>query len=90
MYTKTVKVQNENGLLARPSTFFIQKANEFKSVIWIEYENKRVNAKSLLGVLSLSVPQGKEVKLIAEGEDEKKAIDGLVEAIETHFAQYFK
>lgn len=53
MYVKDVLVQNQVGLHARPATFFIQKANEFKSSIWVEKEERRVNAKSLLGVLSL-------------------------------------
>ena len=53
MFVKDVTVQNQVGLHARPATFFIQKANEFKSSIWVEKEERRVNAKSLLGVLSL-------------------------------------
>ena len=53
MYTKEATVNNQVGLHARPATFFIQKANEFKSSIWVEKEERRVNAKSLLGVLSL-------------------------------------
>ena len=53
MYVKEVTVENQVGLHARPATFFIQKANEFKSSIWVEKEERRVNAKSLLGVLSL-------------------------------------
>ena len=55
MYDKDVLVQNQVGLHARPATFFIQKANEFKSSIWVEKDERRVNAKSLLGVLSLGI-----------------------------------
>ena len=55
MYTKEITVNNEVGLHARPATYFIQKANEFKSGIWVEKEERRVNAKSLLGVLSLGI-----------------------------------
>ena len=55
MYTQEITVNNEVGLHARPATFFIQKANEFKSGIWVEKEDRRVNAKSLLGVLSLGI-----------------------------------
>ena len=58
MYTKTAVVNNQVGLHARPATFFIQKANEFKSSIWVEVEERRVNAKSLLGVLSLGIVKG--------------------------------
>ena len=59
MYVKEVTVENQVGLHARPATFFIQKANEFKSSIWVEKEERRVNAKSLLGVLSLGIVGGK-------------------------------
>ena len=55
MFYKDVTVENQVGLHARPATFFIQKANEFKSSIWVEKEERRVNAKSLLGVLSLGI-----------------------------------
>ena len=55
MYTQNVTINNEVGLHARPATFFIQKANEFKSGIWLEKDERRVNAKSLLGVLSLGI-----------------------------------
>ena len=59
MFVKEVAVQNQVGLHARPATFFIQKANEYKSSIWVEKEERRVNAKSLLGVLSLGIVGGK-------------------------------
>ena len=77
MYVKDVKVQNQVGLHARPATFFIQKANEFKSSIWIEKEERRVNAKSLLGILSLGIVGGTTIRIIADGSDEQLAVDGL-------------
>ena len=83
MCVKEVVVQNQVGLHARPATFFIQKANEFKSSIWVEKEERRVNAKSLLGVLSLGITNGMTVNLIAEGTDEKEAIEGLATLIDT-------
>ena len=58
MYMKEAVVNNQVGLHARPATFFIQKANEFKSSIWVEKDERRVNAKSLLGVLSLGIVKG--------------------------------
>lgn len=58
MYIKQATVNNQVGLHARPATFFIQKANEFKSTIWVEKDEQRVNAKSLLGVLSLGIIKG--------------------------------
>ena len=79
MYTQEITVQNEVGLHARPATYFIQKANEFKSGIWVEKEERRVNAKSLLGVLSLGIIKGSTIDLIADGTDEKDAVDALVE-----------
>ena len=87
MYAKEVVVQNQVGLHARPATFFIQKANEFKSTIWVEKEERRVNAKSLLGVLSLGIVGGMDIKIIADGADEKNAVDGLVKLVQSGFAE---
>ena len=82
MYTREITVKNEVGLHARPATYFIQKANEFKSGIWVEKEERRVNAKSLLGVLSLVIMKDTTVTLNADGSDEKEAVDALAELIE--------
>ncbi|MBO6141065.1 MAG: HPr family phosphocarrier protein [Ruminococcus sp.] len=87
MTLKEVVVQNQVGLHARPATFFIQKANEFKSSIWIEKEERRVNAKSLLGILSLGIVGGTTIRVIADGSDEEAAVDGLVELVESGFAE---
>lgn len=81
MTVKEAVVNNQVGLYARPATFFIQKANEFKCSIWMEKDERRVNAKSLLGVLSLGVVQGTTVNLIADGVDEAEAVDSLVELL---------
>ena len=86
MCEKDVTVQNQVGLSARPATFFIQKANCFKSSIWIEKEERRVNAKSLLGVLSLGIIGGTTIKIICDGSDEAEAIEGLVSLVESGFA----
>ncbi len=85
MYSKEVVVQNKVGLHARPATFFIQKANEFKATIWIEKDERRVSAKSLLGVLSLGITRGVNVNLIAEGPDEEAAVNQLVDLIQSNF-----
>lgn len=85
MFVKDVVVQNQVGLHARPATFFIQKANEFKSSIWIEKEERRVNAKSLLGILSLGIVGGTSIRIIADGTDEQEAVDGLVDLVEGGF-----
>lgn len=87
MYTKEATVNNQVGLHARPATFFIQKANEFKSSIWVEKDDRRVNAKSLLGVLSLGIVKGTAINLIADGPDEEAAINALVELINSEFAE---
>jgi phosphocarrier protein len=87
MYVKSVKVQNQVGLHARPATFFIQKANEFKSSIWVEKDERRVNAKSLLGVLSLGIMGGTDIKIMAGGSDEEEAVDALVALVESGFAE---
>ena len=87
MYTQEITVNNEVGLHARPATFFIQKANEFKSGIWVEKEDRRVNAKSLLGVLSLGIVKGTTITLIADGSDEKDAVAALVDLVKDNFGE---
>lgn len=87
MYSKDVMVQNQVGLHARPATFFIQKTNEFRSSIWIEKEERRVNAKSLLGILSLGIIGGTQIKIIADGADEQAAVNALVELVESGFSE---
>ncbi len=85
MYVKDVTVENQVGLHARPATFFIQKANEYKASIWVEKEERRVNAKSLLGVLSLGIVGGTAIRIIADGSDEQQAVDGLIKLIQSGF-----
>ena len=87
MYMKEVMVQNQVGLHARPATLFIQKANEFKSSIWVEKEERRVNAKSLLGVLSLGIVGGTNIKVMADGADEEAAVDSLVKLVQSGFSE---
>ena len=84
---REVAVQNSVGLHARPATFFIQRANEFKSSIWVEKDERRVNAKSLLGVLSLGIVKGTSISIIADGSDEEEAVKTLVELIESNFSE---
>ncbi len=85
MKTHEVVITNASGLHARPATFFIQKANCYKSTILVEKDDRKVNAKSLLGVLSLGIAKGMTVTLIAEGQDEEAAIDGLVSLVNSGF-----
>ncbi len=86
MFAKETVVQNQVGLHARPATFFIQKANEFKSSIWIEKDERKVNAKSLLGVLSLGVTKGISVTISADGADEEEAVNSLIDLISSDFS----
>ena len=82
MISQSVTIQNSVGLHARPATFFVQKANSFKCSIWVEKDDCRVNAKSLLGILSLGITRGTKVTLIADGEDEAVAVEGLAELVD--------
>ena len=86
MVSRNITIKNSVGLHARPATFFIQKANSYKSSLWIEKEDCRVNAKSLLGVLSLGIVKGMTVTLIADGSDEEDAVKGLVDLVDSGFA----
>ena len=87
MISCNVTIKNSVGLHARPATFFIQKANSYKSSIWVEREDRRVNAKSLLGVLSLGIVKDMTITLIGDGVDEKEAIDGMAALVETGFSE---
>ena len=86
MISRQVTITNSSGLHARPATFFIQKANSYKSSIWVEKDERRVNAKSLLGVLSLGIVGGTEITIIADGIDEEEAVSSLVKLVESGFA----
>ncbi len=87
MIVKDITVQNQVGLHARPATFFIQKANEFRSSIWVEKDERRANAKSLLGVLSLGITGGTDIRIIADGQDENDAVEALEKLVDSGFAE---
>ena len=87
MVKREMTITNNIGLHARPATFFIQKANSFKSSIWIEKDDRKVNAKSLLGVLSLGIAKGMVVTLVAEGQDENDAVQALIELVQSGLAE---
>ena len=87
MISRDVTIKNNVGLHARPATFFIQKANSYRSSIWVEREDRRVNAKSLLGVLSLGIVKGTTITLIADGADEKEAVAALVDLVNDNFGE---
>lgn len=83
MLSRDVAIVNSMGLHARPATFFVQNAHKYKSSIWVESGDRKVNAKSLLGVLSLGIAKGMTVTLIADGYDEEEALAGLAELIDS-------
>jgi len=87
MYERKATILKQVGLHARPATFLIQKANEYRSSIWIEKDERRVNAKSLLGVLSLGVGQSATISIIADGSDEVEAVDSLCDLISSDFEE---
>ena len=77
MFNKEVVVRCESGLHNRQATYFVQKANEFESSIWLESGSRKMNAKSLLGIMSLGVITGSKVNLIAAGPDAEAAVNAL-------------
>ena len=87
MIQREVTITNSSGLHARPATFFIQKANTYRSSVWVVKDDRKVSAKSLLGVLSIGIAKGMTITLIADGQDEAAAIDGLIELINSGFSE---
>ena len=85
MIQREVTINNNSGLHARPATFFIQKANTYRSGVWVVKDDRKVSAQSLLGVLSIGIAKGMTITLVADGDDEAAAISGLVELIESGF-----
>ena len=81
MYSVKTVVKCANGLHNKQATYFIQKANDYKSSIWIEAEERKINAKSLLGVLSMAIMAGTEVTLSADGPDETEAVNALADML---------
>ena len=85
MIVDKVIVNNKAGLHAKPASLFVQKANNFKSEIYIKKDATRVNAKSIMGVMILAVQKGDEIQIEANGDDEKKAVEQLKQLIEDRF-----
>ena len=82
MITKNMKIEIRTGLEARPIAVFVQKASQFDSAIYVEYDNKRVSAKSIMGMMTLGLPAGEEIKVSADGNDEQDAIDEIEKFLE--------
>ncbi len=77
MFHKEVVVRCESGLHNRQATYFVQKANEFESSVWLESGSRKMNAKSLLGIMSLGIVTGATVTLVASGSDAEAAVNAL-------------
>ncbi|MCM3760622.1 HPr family phosphocarrier protein [Alkalihalobacillus oceani] len=83
MVKKEVVVKKKTGLQARPAALFVQEANRFNSDVYIERDSKKVNAKSIMGLMSLAVGHGAKITLVTEGRDEEEALEALVAFIES-------
>jgi len=87
MTERIVKVINRAGIHARPSALLVQTTKNFSSNIYIEKDTDRINAKSIMGIITLGASYGTELKIIAEGEDEEKAVEILVKLFESKFEE---
>ena len=87
MITKIATIKNNVGLHARPAALFVRTCSKYRSDIFVEKDGKKVNAKSIMGVMSLAVSQGTQITISAQGEDEKEAVEKLVELIESKFGE---
>jgi phosphocarrier protein len=87
MTEKTITIQNRAGIHARPAALLVQTTKDFKSNIYFEKGADRINAKSIMGIITLGAAYGTEIKIIAEGEDEAAAVDALVRLFESKFEE---
>lgn len=87
MKEQTFHITAETGVHARPATLLVNKAGQFESELEIVYKDKKVNLKSIMGVMSLGIPKGSEIKVIANGSDEEAAIKGIEEVIKEHLGE---
>ena len=87
MMEKMVKITNRAGIHARPAAVLVQAAKDFKANIYLEKGRNRINAKSIMGILTLAATYGTELKLIADGEDEEAAIEAIVHLFESKFEE---
>lgn len=90
MVEKRVEISNPIGLHARPAAIFVQTAGNFASNIWLIKGDKKVNAKSIMGLMSLAISHGTEVTIGAEGEDEELAVKELVELVQSDFIDFIE
>jgi phosphocarrier protein len=87
MAEQIVKIVNRAGIHARPAAVLVEATKDFKSTIHFEKDNFRINGKSILGIMTLGAGYGTEIKIIAQGEDEKEALETLVRLFESKFEE---
>ena len=87
MTEQKVTISNRAGIHARPAAVLVEVSKDFKSSIYIEKDNTRINGKSILGIITLGAGYGMELKIIAEGEDEKEAVEAIVRLFDSKFEE---
>lgn len=87
MKEQTFTITADTGVHARPATLLVNKAGQFESEVEMSYNDKTVNLKSIMGVMSLGIPKGAEIKITADGSDEEEAIKGIEEVIKEHLGE---
>jgi phosphocarrier protein len=87
MIERMIKIQNRAGIHARPAAMLVQATKDFKSQIYLEKNNDRINAKSIMGIITLGAAFGTELRILAEGEDEEAAVDTLVKLFDSKFEE---
>jgi phosphocarrier protein len=87
MITETITICNRAGIHARPAALMVQATKDFACSIYIEKGNNRINAKSIMGIITLGAAYGTEIKIIADGEDEEAAVKTLVRLFESKFEE---
>jgi phosphocarrier protein len=87
MTEQTITIKNRAGIHARPAALLVQTTKDFKSNIYFEKEKDRINAKSIMGIITLGAAYGAEIRIIAEGEDEQAAVEALVRLFESKFEE---
>lgn len=87
MKEQTFTITAETGVHARPATLLVNKAGQYESEVEVSYNDKTVNLKSIMGVMSLGIPKGAAVKVTATGGDEEDALNGVAEIIKEHLGE---
>jgi phosphocarrier protein len=87
MYEKTVKVSNRAGIHARPASMLVEKTKDFKSSIYFQSGDSVINAKSILGIITLGAAYGNEIRIFAEGDDEEEAVNALIRVFDSKFEE---